>query len=140
VGSLPHAKIDGVCFWLDDSSPVIGLSMRHDRIDNFWFVLRHELEHVIQGHGKGDAPIVVDSNLEGERAGVGPDVAKDERIANAAAAEFCVPQKTSSSLGKLHSSLSATSSVSPLRCAFILAWLRANSNTEPGAMTGSGLT
>lgn len=94
VESLPQAKIDGVCFWLDDASPVIGLSMRHDRIDNFWFVLRHELEHVIQGHGKGNAPIVVDSNLEGERAGVGFDVADDERVANAAAAEFCVPQKT----------------------------------------------
>lgn len=94
VESLPHAKIDGVCFWLGNASPVIGLSMRHDRIDNFWFVLRHELEHVIQGHGKGDGPIVVDSNLEGERAGVGPGVSEDERIANAAAAEFCVPQKT----------------------------------------------
>lgn len=94
VESLPQAKIDGVCFWLNDESPVIGLSMRHDRIDNFWFVLRHELEHVIQGHGKGGGQIVVDSNLEGERAGVGPEVAEDERIANAAAAEFCVPQKT----------------------------------------------
>jgi HTH-type transcriptional regulator / antitoxin HigA len=94
VESLPQAKIDGVCFWLDDASPVIGLSMRHDRIDNFWFVLRHELEHVIQGHGKSGGQIVVDSNLEGERAGVGSDVSEDERIANAAAAEFCVPKKT----------------------------------------------
>lgn len=94
VESLPHAKIDGVCFWLDDASPVIGISMRHDRIDNFWFVLRHELEHVIQGHGKNGGQIVVDSNLEGERAGVGPEVADEERVANTAAAEFCVPQKT----------------------------------------------
>lgn len=94
VESLPHAKIDGVCFWLGDSSPVIGMSIRHDRIDNFWFVLRHELEHVIQGHSKGSRQIVVDSNLEGDRAGVGPEVAEDERIANTAAAEFCVPKKT----------------------------------------------
>ena len=93
VESLPHAKIDGVCFWLDDASPVIGISMRHDRIDNFWFVLRHELEHVMQGHGKG-GQIVVDASLEGDRAGVGPDVADDERVANTAAAEFCVPKKT----------------------------------------------
>ncbi len=28
------------------------MSLRFDRIDNFWFVLRHELEHVIQGHGR----------------------------------------------------------------------------------------
>lgn len=93
VESLPHAKIDGVCFWLNDASPVIGMSMRHDRIDNFWFVLRHELEHVMQGHGKG-GQIVVDASLEGDRAGVGPDVADDERVANTAAAEFCVPKKT----------------------------------------------
>jgi HTH-type transcriptional regulator/antitoxin HigA len=38
-----------MCLWLNDgTSPVIGMSLRFDRIDNFWFVLRHELEHVIQ--------------------------------------------------------------------------------------------
>lgn len=50
VQSLATAKIDGVCFWLDDTSPVIGLTIRFDRIDNFWFVLRHEIEHVRLGH------------------------------------------------------------------------------------------
>lgn len=92
VESLPGAKIDGVCTWLDDEKPVIGMSLRHDRIDNFWFVLRHELEHVIQGHGK--TVTVIDAELEGERAGVGVDVADDERVANAAASEFCVPNKS----------------------------------------------
>lgn len=91
VESLPSAKIDGVCFWLNDSSPVIGMSMRFDRIDNFWFVLRHELEHVIQRHGLLQA--VLDSELEGARAGVGDDVPDDERVANQAAADFCVPPK-----------------------------------------------
>ena len=92
VESLQSAKIDGVCFWLNDAAPVVTMSMRHDRIDNFWFVLRHELEHVIQGHGKNK--IVIDAELEGENAGTGADVPEDERIANAAAAEFCVPKKT----------------------------------------------
>ena len=91
VESLPSAKIDGVCFWLNEAAPVIGMSFRHDRIDNFWFVLRHELEHVIQGHGKGQ--IVIDAELEGSRAGVGSDVPEEERVANGAAAEFCVPAK-----------------------------------------------
>lgn len=91
VESLPTAKIDGVCLWLDDSSPVIGMSLRHDRIDNFWFVLRHELEHVICQHGK-DAPIL-DTNLEGDRAGSGDGVPEEERVANLAASEFCVSQK-----------------------------------------------
>ena len=52
VESLTSAKIDGVCFWLDDNSPVIGMSLRFDRIDNFWFVLRHEIEHVMRLHGR----------------------------------------------------------------------------------------
>ncbi|MGA9796902.1 MAG: hypothetical protein WBQ17_15365 [Rhizomicrobium sp.] len=90
VESLTSAKIDGVCFWLDDQSPVIGMTLRHDRIDNFWFVLRHELEHVLQMHGRERA--MLDTELEGERAGVGAGVADDERVANLAAQEFCVPK------------------------------------------------
>lgn len=85
VESLPTAKIDGVCFWLNDFAPVIGMSMRHDRIDNFWFVLRHELEHVIQRHGRDAA--MVDADLDGPEP---IDIADEERIANRAAAEFCV--------------------------------------------------
>lgn len=92
VESLPGAKIDGVCFWLDDRSPVIGLSMRLDRVDNFWFVLRHECEHVLRGDGRDAAAF--DAELEGDRAGTGPTIMEQERIANEAAADFCVPAKT----------------------------------------------
>ena len=91
VESISSAKIDGVCLWLNEYSPVIGMSLRFDRIDNFWFVLRHEIEHVLRGHGQ--TAIMVDVELEGERAGTGPDLSDEERIANEAAAEFCVPQK-----------------------------------------------
>jgi HTH-type transcriptional regulator/antitoxin HigA len=91
VETLSSAKIDGVCFWLNDFSPVIGMTLRYDRIDNFWFVLRHELEHVLKGHGR--RAIMLDAELEGERAGTGFSIADEERIANEAAANFCVPQK-----------------------------------------------
>lgn len=91
VESLPSAKIDGVCFWLNEVSPVIGMTIRFDRIDNFWFVLRHEIEHILHHHGKGAA--MLDAELEGERAGDGPNVAQEERIANEVAADFCVPQR-----------------------------------------------
>ena len=90
VESLKSAKIDGVCFWLNDMAPVIGMSLRHDRIDNFYFVLRHELEHVVRRHGRETA--AVDAELEGERAGVGEELPEEERVANEAAADFCVPQ------------------------------------------------
>lgn len=91
VETLSTAKIDGVCFWLDDFSPVIGMTLRYDRIDNFWFVLRHELEHVLKGHGR--RAIMLDAELEGERAGISENISVEERVANEAAAEFCVPQK-----------------------------------------------
>ena len=38
VERLPQGKIDGACGWLNDESPVIGMSLRKDRIDNFWFI------------------------------------------------------------------------------------------------------
>jgi len=88
VEALAASKIDGVCFWLNDKSPVIGMSLRFDRIDNFWFVLRHELEHVLQGHGKAGA--MLDSDMEKESAEAGEVVADEERIANGAAQDFCV--------------------------------------------------
>lgn len=88
VEALPSSKIDGVCFWLNEDSPVIAMSTRFDRIDNFWFVLRHELEHVLQEHGK--SVITIDSDMEGSNAVIN----EEEDVANKAAAEFCVSQKT----------------------------------------------
>ena len=88
VESLPSAKVDGVCFWLNPAMPVIGMTLRFDRIDNFWFVLRHELEHVICRHGLSAA--MLDAELEGEKAGTGANVAEEERVANNAARQFCV--------------------------------------------------
>lgn len=92
VESLPSAKIDGVCFWVgkDNKSPVIGMSLRFDRIDNFWFVLRHEIEHVLREHGR--SAVMLDIELERARAGTSSDIPEEERIANQAAASFCVPR------------------------------------------------
>lgn len=96
VESLPGAKIDGVCFWLNESRPVIGMSLRQDRIDNFWFVLRHELEHVIRLHGRrnGRATIMLDAELEEKIAARITNIPEEERIANQVAADFCVPAKS----------------------------------------------
>jgi HTH-type transcriptional regulator / antitoxin HigA len=87
VESIPAAKIDGVCCWLDDEKPVIGMSLRFDRIDNFWFVLRHEIEHVLRGHGKELPRLDIDMEKEVPEG----EMPEEERIANSAAAEFCVP-------------------------------------------------
>lgn len=90
VETLPKANIDGVCFWLDSKSPVVGMTVRHDRIDNFWFVLRHELEHVLNGDGRGElngGQVDVDLEASGSR----DDLPPAEKKANAAAQEACVP-------------------------------------------------
>jgi len=93
VEALPQSRIDGVCFWLDSKSPVIGMSTRFDRIDNFWFVLRHECEHVLQGHGQKTPEGMIDSDLSATSSGDGSNVPEEERVANVAASEFCISQE-----------------------------------------------
>ncbi len=46
VQHLPRTYLDGAALRLGDGRPVIGLTLRYDRIDNFWFCLLHELAHV----------------------------------------------------------------------------------------------
>ena len=43
---LPRTYLDGAALRLGDGRPVIGLTLRYDRIDYFWFCLLHELAHV----------------------------------------------------------------------------------------------
>ena len=43
---LPKTYLDGASFISPDGAPVIGLTLRYDRLDNFWFTLFHELAHV----------------------------------------------------------------------------------------------
>lgn len=42
---VPGLKIDGAAF-IVDGRPVIGMTVRTDTVDNFWFTLMHELAHV----------------------------------------------------------------------------------------------
>jgi HTH-type transcriptional regulator / antitoxin HigA len=89
VEALPNAKIDGVCTWLSDNEPVIGLSTFYDRLDNFWFVLRHEIEHVLNDDGKEREFF---DDLDSEAADPNnKNLSKEERRANVAGADFCVP-------------------------------------------------
>lgn len=89
VEALPGSKIDGVCVWLS-GQPVIGMTLRLDRLDNFCFVLRHEIEHVLRGDGKEESFSPVDV-LDGDC--LSDDFPECEKIANVAAAEFCVPRE-----------------------------------------------
>lgn len=45
----PHLKgtlLDGAALKDKDGTPIIGLTLRYDRLDNFWFTLLHEVIHV----------------------------------------------------------------------------------------------
>lgn len=79
------SKIDGVCTWLTPTQPVIGMTLRFNREDNFWFVLLHELIHVKQGFCQKD---FIDDDLT-------PKNSEDllETQANQEAQEICLPRK-----------------------------------------------
>lgn len=43
---LPKTYLDGAVMLLPDGHPVVALTLRYDRLDNFWFTLAHELAHL----------------------------------------------------------------------------------------------
>ena len=43
---LPKTHLDGAAMRTKEGMPVIGLTLRYDRLDNFWFCLLHEAAHV----------------------------------------------------------------------------------------------
>jgi HTH-type transcriptional regulator / antitoxin HigA len=56
---LPETYIDGAAILAAPDRPVVALTIRHDRIDNFWFVLMHELVHIAR-HLTADLTAVYD--------------------------------------------------------------------------------
>jgi len=43
---LPKTYLDGAVFYAPDGHPVIALTLRHGRIDHFWFTVMHEIAHL----------------------------------------------------------------------------------------------
>ncbi len=77
--------LDGAAM-LDDDRPIVALTLRHDRVDNFWFALLHELAHVAK-HLKPETPVFIDDL---DRA----NPQKVEEEADAMAQEALIPQKS----------------------------------------------
>ena len=86
IEPIPGVKIDGASFWLEDG-PAIAISMRHDRIDGFWFTLMHEMAHV----ENGDAAI--DPDLIDGTKGIAIRLVNNEaeRLADQQAADSLIP-------------------------------------------------
>lgn len=62
---LPKTYLDGVALQLLDGTPVIGLTLRYDRLDNFWFNLLHELSHIGRHLEDKDEVFIDDLSLRG---------------------------------------------------------------------------
>ncbi len=60
---LQKMKLDGGSMLTDEGRPVIGLTLRFDRLDNFWYTLIHELSHVWK-HLKNSETAFVDNTEE----------------------------------------------------------------------------
>lgn len=86
VEPLPRARFDGVCLWLDKSSPIVALSLRINQIDCLWFNLFHELGHAKRRDGLLSPP-VIDCDLTGENSIPSDKKPKAEREADSYASQ-----------------------------------------------------
>ena len=68
VPHLPRTHLDGAAMKSNDGRPVIGLTLRYDRIDNFWWVLMHELAHVALHLSKIGETFIDDLRIAGTNA------------------------------------------------------------------------
>ncbi len=81
---LPKTHLDGAAMKMPDGSPLVALTLRYDRLDNFWFTLFHELAHVALHLEKDRAKVFFD-----DLANAGKD--QCEREADALASGALIP-------------------------------------------------
>ena len=61
---LPRTHLDGAAIMIQLDKPIIGLTLRYDRIDNFWFCLIHEVAHLSLHYGSGLTQFYDDLDVE----------------------------------------------------------------------------
>lgn len=84
---FPKTHLDGAAILINKDNPVIGLTLRFDRLDNFWFTLMHELAHIALHYDNPEINLFFD-----EIEGVKVDLDKRESEADALAGEALVPE------------------------------------------------
>ena len=87
VASFSRGKLDG-CAFIDDDTPVIGLSGRGKRLDKIFFTLMHEASHVLLDHVGGVDDILAE-DLGSTDASI--TSSQQEAEADALAAELILP-------------------------------------------------
>lgn len=85
----PHfskTHLDGAAILFNKDNPVIGLTIRYDRLDNFWFTLLHELAHITLHFDTGISLFY--DEIEGIKA---IDIDEKEKEADTLAEETILP-------------------------------------------------
>jgi HTH-type transcriptional regulator / antitoxin HigA len=134
---LPKTKLDGAAMSLGGIYAVIGMTARHDRIDNFWFVLLHELGHIIRHW-----PRVIGEGIVDEDAGSNSDELI-EKEADEFAENAILPRTTwqgsTVRFAKLPEAIIKFAARHDLHPALIAGRIRRERNyTEFGEMLGNG--
>lgn len=86
--SLPAMSVDGASFHTPQTGPVLALTLRHDRLDNFWFTVFHELGHIRLHLSEPSEDVFIDSDEDED------DAMEAEAEANAFAKDSLVPRDT----------------------------------------------
>ena len=63
---LPRTLLDGAAIMADQYYPVIALTIRYDRLDNFWFTLMHELAHIALHFKDDSSPFYDDLDIDSQ--------------------------------------------------------------------------
>ncbi len=66
---LDQTHLDGAALLGADNRPVIGLTLRHNRLDNFWFTLFHEIGHVLK-HLSAEIPAILDVDIDRKKTSI----------------------------------------------------------------------
>lgn len=78
---LKGTQLDGAALRDIDGTPIIGLTLRYDRIDNFWFTLMHEVAHIWKHVGDQEAFLDdLDASTEDRREAEANRLARDAFI------------------------------------------------------------
>jgi HTH-type transcriptional regulator / antitoxin HigA len=85
VETLGGEKIDGAALWMDET-PVVALTLQNDHLNTFWFILRHEIEHILRRDGLVEIDVgLIETVIQNETVSPG------DGCANYAAADFLIP-------------------------------------------------
>jgi HTH-type transcriptional regulator / antitoxin HigA len=80
--------LDGAALLSRNGAPIVAMTLRHNRLDNFWFTLLHECVHAQRHLNVGGLQAIADLDIERSD----DDAGDIEKEANTVAAELLLPR------------------------------------------------